>query len=147
MSLSLLLFLDEVEFEVTTDTNKGKLIARRVVCLPPGSVSFETLGEERCLGKVDQEPLLVRNYSAFGGRRTSTSQDETDLGIGRIVYETKGVREGVSGFVVLIMLFRNVSLSLMDSLTSMMTEIYILEMKSHFIWQKIRGLLLLFNYY
>lgn len=81
---------DEVEFEVTTDSSKGKLIARRVVCLPPGTVSFESLSEERLLGKVEQEPLLVRNYSAFGGRRASTSQDEPDLGIGRIVYEAKG---------------------------------------------------------
>lgn len=84
---------DEVEFEVTTDSSKGKLIARRVVCLPPGTVSFESLSEERLLGKVEQEPLLVRNYSAFGGRRASTSQDEPDLGIGRIVYEAKGVGE------------------------------------------------------
>ena len=77
---------DEVEFEVDTDTSKGKLIARRIVCLPTGTVSFESVGEERLLGKVDLEPQFVRVSPYKLGRK-----DDLDSGLGRIVYERNGV--------------------------------------------------------
>ena len=78
---------DEVEFEVGTDARTGKLIARRVVRLPPGTVSFESVGEERLLGKVECEPLITRSMDApkQGGTKAST-----DPGMGRIIYERNG---------------------------------------------------------
>ena len=48
-----------MEFEVGTDSRSGKLIARRVVRLPTGTVSFESISEERLLGKVDCEPRFM----------------------------------------------------------------------------------------
>lgn len=86
-------FSDEVEFEVDTDSAKGKLIARRVVLLPSGTVSFERISEERLLGKVDQEPTLVRSYNYFNKtpKRRGSLSDESDPGLGRIIYERKGV--------------------------------------------------------
>ncbi len=50
---------DEVEFEVGTDTRTSKLIARRLVKLPTGTVSFESISEGRLLGKVDCEPKVI----------------------------------------------------------------------------------------
>ena len=47
-----------------TDARTGKLIARRVVRLPSGTVSFESVGEERLLGKVECEPLITRVMDA-----------------------------------------------------------------------------------
>lgn len=55
--------LDEMEFEVGTDTRTSKLIARRVVRLPTGTVSFESISEDRLLGKVDCEPKIVTGAS------------------------------------------------------------------------------------
>lgn len=75
-----------MEFEVDTDTSKGKLIARRIVCLPAGTVSFESVGEERLLGKVDLEPHFIR-VSPYKLCRN----DDLDSGLGRIVYERNGV--------------------------------------------------------
>ena len=54
---------DEVEFEVGVDSRTGKLIARRLVLLPTGTVSFESISEERLLGKVDCEPKIIRGAS------------------------------------------------------------------------------------
>ena len=54
---------DEMEFEVGTDTRTGKLIARRVVRLPTGTVSFESISEDRLLGKVDCEPKIIAGVS------------------------------------------------------------------------------------
>ena len=45
------------------DHRNSKLIARRLVALPTGTVSFESMGHERLLGKVDSEPCLVRQFS------------------------------------------------------------------------------------
>lgn len=61
---------DEVEFEVGVDSRTGKLIARRLVLLPTGTVSFESISEERLLGKVDCEPKLI------GGATPSKSDRE-----------------------------------------------------------------------
>ncbi len=87
-------FADEVEFEVGTDAEKGKLIARRMVRLPSNTVSFESLGEDRLLGEVEVEPLLVRESSGLGrGTPRRNTGEMKDLGLGRILYE----RQGVSG--------------------------------------------------
>ena len=43
-----------------TDARTGKLIARRLAHLPSGTVSFESVGEERLLGRVDCEPQIMR---------------------------------------------------------------------------------------
>lgn len=83
---------DEVEFEVSTDPEKGKLIARRLVLLPSGTVSFESVGEERLLGKVDVEPQLVRTSEPDihrGGSRRNMGEFR-DPGLGRIIYERQG---------------------------------------------------------
>ena len=61
--LALHLYTDEVEFEVGTDTRTGKLIARRVMGLPTGTVSFESISEDRLLGKVDCEPKIIAGAS------------------------------------------------------------------------------------
>ena len=50
---------DEIEFEVGSDSRTNKLIARRLVRLPAGTVSFESISEERLLGRVDCEPRVV----------------------------------------------------------------------------------------
>ena len=60
---------DEVEFEVGTDTRTGKLIARRVVRLPTGTVSFESISEDRLLGKVDCEPKIISGISPSDNSR------------------------------------------------------------------------------
>ncbi len=52
-------YSDEVEFEVGTDTRTSKLIARRLVKLPTGTVSFESISEGRLLGKLDCEPKII----------------------------------------------------------------------------------------
>ena len=64
-----------------TDTRTGKLIARRVVKLPTGTVSFESISEERLLGKVDCEPRII------GPGETPRS------GGGKVVSEGGGGRE------------------------------------------------------
>ena len=56
------------------DHRTSKLIARRLVALPAGTVSFESMGHERLLGKVDSEPCLVRQFSR--GPRTRVSEWE-----------------------------------------------------------------------
>ena len=58
---------DEIEFEVGTDSRTNKLIARRLVRLPAGTVSFESISEERLLGKVDCEPRVVSTPSGGEG--------------------------------------------------------------------------------
>ena len=58
---------DEIEFEVGTDSRTHKLIARRLVKLPAGTVSFESISEERLLGKVDCEPRVVSGGSGASG--------------------------------------------------------------------------------
>ncbi|KAI6653196.1 Cold shock domain-containing protein E1-like [Oopsacas minuta] len=45
----------EVEFEVGTDKKNGKLIARRLMMLPKGSVSFEIVTPDKLFGHVIQE--------------------------------------------------------------------------------------------
>lgn len=57
---------DEIEFEVGTDSRTNKLIARRLVRLPAGTVSFESISEERLLGKVDCEPRVVSTTTGTG---------------------------------------------------------------------------------
>ena len=57
---------DEIEFEVGTDSRTNKLIARRLVRLPAGTVSFESISEERLLGKVDCEPRVVSTPTGSG---------------------------------------------------------------------------------
>ncbi len=42
-----------------TDMKTGKLIARRLVKLPTGTVSFESISDGRLLGKVDCEPSVA----------------------------------------------------------------------------------------
>eukprot|EP00731_Ephydatia_muelleri_P017162 Em0010g260a len=79
---------DEVEFEVGTDARTGKLIARRVVRLPSGTVSFESVGEERLLGKVECEPLITRVMDA--PKLKGSTKGTSDLGMGRIIYERNG---------------------------------------------------------
>ena len=78
--------------------------------LPSGTVSFESLGEERLLGKVDMEPLLVRNLdsspSSMKGKDLRRSiGDFKDLGLGRIIYERQGVGCRVLECFVLMKLF------------------------------------------
>ncbi len=71
---------------------KGKLVARRIVKLPSGTISFESLGEDRLLGQVDVEPLLVRNNSeSFKSTSRRAVGENKDLGLGRIIYERQGV--------------------------------------------------------
>lgn len=82
---------DEMEFEVGTDTRTGKLIARRVVRLPTGTVSFESISEDRLLGKVDCEPKIIAGVSpSDNARRGSKSKSYNDPGMGRIIYERSG---------------------------------------------------------
>ena len=68
--------IDEVEFEVGTDTRTNKLIARRLVKLPTGTVSFESISEGRLLGKVDCEPKMIAGANSTEanskGNRVST---------------------------------------------------------------------------
>ena len=47
----------EVEFEVGTDKKNGKLIARRLIMLPKGSVSFEIVTPDKLFGHVIQEAV------------------------------------------------------------------------------------------
>ena len=47
----------EVEFEVGTDKKNGKLIARRLIMLPKGSVSFEIVTPDKLFGHVIQEAI------------------------------------------------------------------------------------------
>ena len=57
-----------------TDTRTNKLIARRLVRLPAGTVSFESISEERLLGKVDCEPRVVSSGgSGEGGKGNRVS--------------------------------------------------------------------------
>lgn len=58
---------DEVEFEVGTDTRTSKLIARRLVKLPTGTVSFESISDGRLLGKVDCEPKVIGGGATADG--------------------------------------------------------------------------------
>ena len=51
-----------------TDSRSGKLIARRVVRLPTGTVSFESISEERLLGKVDCEPRIMASGDHEGAK-------------------------------------------------------------------------------
>lgn len=81
---------DEVEFEVGTDSRSGKLIARRVVRLPTGTVSFESISEERLLGKVDCEPRIMASGDHDGGKGSRGSKSYMDPGMGRIIYERSG---------------------------------------------------------
>lgn len=52
-----------------TDSRTSKLIARRLVKLPTGTVSFESISDGRLLGKVDCEPKVIGGggVSADGG--------------------------------------------------------------------------------
>ena len=70
-----------------TDARTGKLIARRLAHLPSGTVSFESVGEERLLGKVDCEPqmrmgdapkLKVGGGGGGGGDGEEVSRDEVE---------------------------------------------------------------------
>jgi cold shock CspA family protein len=85
---------DEIEFEVGTDSRTHKLIARRLVKLPAGTVSFESISEERLLGKVDCEPRVVSGGSGAsgegGGKGGRSSKSYADPGMGRIIYERSG---------------------------------------------------------
>jgi cold shock CspA family protein len=85
---------DEIEFEVGTDSRTNKLIARRLVKLPAGTVSFESISEERLLGKVDCEPRVVSGGSGAsgegGGKGGRSSKAYADPGMGRIIYERSG---------------------------------------------------------
>lgn len=83
---------DEIEFEVGTDSRTNKLIARRLVRLPAGTVSFESISEERLLGKVDCEPRVVSTPtgSGDGAKGNRSSKSYTDPGMGRIIYERSG---------------------------------------------------------
>jgi cold shock CspA family protein len=56
-----LMFGDCLEFSLTTDPRNHKLIAVRLVKLPPGSVVVETLSEEGYIGKVEMEPRHPKN--------------------------------------------------------------------------------------
>lgn len=83
---------DEIEFEVGTDSRTSKLIARRLVRLPAGTVSFESISEERLLGKVDCEPRVVSTAGSGegGGKGSRASKSFSDPGMGRIIYERSG---------------------------------------------------------
>ena len=93
---------DEIEFEVGTDSRTHKLIARRLVKLPDGTVSFESISEERLLGKVDCEPRVVSGTLGAGegggkGSRVSRERErerERDCLMSLCVYYGKVV-EGV----------------------------------------------------
>lgn len=52
----------EVEFEVGTDKKNGKLIARRLVMLPKGSVSFEIVNPDKTFGYIIQESLEMEQH-------------------------------------------------------------------------------------
>ncbi|XP_064387702.1 cold shock domain-containing protein E1-like [Halichondria panicea] len=87
---------DEVEFEVGVDSRTGKLIARRLVLLPTGTVSFESISEERLLGKVDCEPKIISIRGASPSERdgpargSKVKQTYNDPMMGRIIYERSG---------------------------------------------------------
>lgn len=70
---------DEVEFEVGTDTRTGKLIARRLVRLPTGTVSFESISDGRLLGKVDCEPKIIGGGGGGGGGTEGGSGKKVSL--------------------------------------------------------------------
>ncbi|XP_046857099.1 cold shock domain-containing protein E1-like isoform X1 [Xenia sp. Carnegie-2017] len=76
---------DCVEFEVTSDSRKGKPIACRVVKLEQGSVTFEEKSEERVVGKVEVEGRLSRHsYPKQQLFRNGESE------CGRVSYEVNG---------------------------------------------------------
>ena len=79
---------DEMEFEVGTDTRTGKLIARRVVRLPTGTVSFESISEDRLLGKVDCEPKIISGISCPDNtkRGNKVSENTFMVTVKRIIY-------------------------------------------------------------
>jgi len=54
-------FGDCMEFSLTTDPRNHKLLAVKLVKLPPGSVVIETLSEEVNIGKVEMEPRHPKN--------------------------------------------------------------------------------------
>ena len=66
-----------MEFEVGTDTRTGKLIARRVVRLPTGTVSFESISEDRLLGKVDCEPKIISGISSADNSKRGNKVSKT----------------------------------------------------------------------
>ena len=74
-----------MEFEVGTDTRTSKLIARRLVKLPTGTVSFESISEGRLLGKVDCEPKVIG-----GGGGTVSPVDGAVSGKGAKVSGERG---------------------------------------------------------
>jgi len=54
-------FGDCMEFSLTTDPRNHKLLAVKLVKLPPGTVVIETLSEEEYIGKVEMEPRHPKN--------------------------------------------------------------------------------------
>jgi len=56
-----LMFGDCLEFSLTNDPRNHKLLAVKLVKLPPGSVVIENISEEVCLGKVEMEPRCAKN--------------------------------------------------------------------------------------
>jgi len=56
-----LMYGDCLEFSLTTDPRNHKLLAVKLVKLPPGSVVIENLSEEACVGKVEIEPRHPKN--------------------------------------------------------------------------------------
>lgn len=56
-----LMFGDCLEFSLTTDPRNHKLLAVKLVKLPPGSVVIESLSDEVCIGKVEIEPRHPKN--------------------------------------------------------------------------------------
>jgi len=56
-----LMFGDCLEFSLTTDPRNHKLLAVKLIKLPPGSVVIESLSEEVCIGKVEMEPRHPKN--------------------------------------------------------------------------------------
>jgi len=56
-----LMFGDCMEFSLTTDPRNHKLLAVKLIKLPPGTVVVETLSEEVYIGKVEMEPRHPKN--------------------------------------------------------------------------------------
>ena len=69
-----------MEFSLTTDPRNHKLLAVKLIKLPPGSVVIESLSDEVCVGKVEMEP----RHQKKGDNPDATTA-------GRVSYDKNGV--------------------------------------------------------
>lgn len=101
--LSVILLLDEVEFDVSMDTRTGKPVAVQVVKLKKGTVVFEVYSEERILGEIATPVLQSGGGSSppssanINGMKVGEKGDPCALSrYGSLCYDRMGVSTGCS---------------------------------------------------